>query len=323
MGYQQNPESFWKSTFDDGGDATKGSYTSWLAKHPSALDNFDEMMKKAKGKDIVVFLDYDGTLSQIVEEPDQAFMTDAMRSAVHEVALCFPTAIISGRRRDKVFQFVQLKNLYYAGSHGMDISTPSGSSKYTGHKHQTITTDEKGNEVVHFRPAQEFLPKIQEIIKALSDMTKGIKGAIVEDNKFCISVHFRQVVLEEDVCILKERVENMMQAYPNFRISSGKKVMEIRPRIDWDKGRALQYLLDTLGFGTSNNVLPMYIGDDKTDEDAFKVIRRIGQGFPIVVSSTPKQTKAAYSLREPTEVMCFLIRLVKWKRSVSSSKSIA
>ena len=182
----------------------------------------------------------------------------------------------------------------------------------------------------------------------------------------------------------------MMQAYPNFRISSGKKVIEkgkkkkiylehnlrivlktwpwslalstsfelflekvieIRPRVDWDKGRALQYLLDTLGFDTSNNVLPMYIGDDKTDEDAFKVwgmffvtiiiiftfayscnlarcscvqvIRRIGQGFPIVVSSTPKQTKAAYSLREPTEVMSFLIRLVKWKRSVSSSKFIA
>ena len=47
--------------------------------------------------------------------------------------------------------------------------------------------------------------------------------------------------------------------------------MEIRPVIDWDKGRALQYLLDTLGFEDSSNVLPIYIGDDKTDEDAFKV----------------------------------------------------
>ncbi|XP_062091419.1 trehalose-phosphate phosphatase A-like [Humulus lupulus] len=316
MGYQQTPESMCKSKFDEAGETIIGSYASWLAKHPSALENFDEMMNKAKGKDIVVFLDYDGTLSQIVKEPDQAFMSEAMRSAVREVSLYFPTAIVSGRRRDKVFEFVQLENVYYAGSHGMDISTPSGSKKYSDHKFQTRTTDEKGNEVVHFRPAQEFLPKIQEILKALKDKTKGIKGAIVEDNKFCISVHFRQVVDEEDVYILKEMVENLIEAYPNFRIASGKKVMEIRPRIDWDKGRALQYLLGTLDLGTSNNVLPMYLGDDKTDEDAFRVVRR-GQGFPIVVSSTPKQTKAAYSLREPSEVMAFLIRLVKWKKSVS------
>ncbi len=47
--------------------------------------------------------------------------------------------------------------------------------------------------------------------------------------------------------------------------------MEIRPKINWDKGRALQYLLDTLGFNNLKDVLPMYIGDDKTDEDAFKV----------------------------------------------------
>ncbi|KAM6600242.1 trehalose-phosphate phosphatase A isoform X1 [Cannabis sativa] len=317
MGYQQNPESMCKSKFDDVGETILGSYTSWLAKHPSALENFDEMMSKAKGKVIVVFLDYDGTLSPIVKEPDQAFMSEAMRSAVHEVSLCFPTAIVSGRRRDKVFEFVQLENVYYAGSHGMDISTPSASKMCSDHKCQTRTTDEKGNEVVHFRPAQEFLPKIEEILKALKDKTKGIKGAIVEDNKFCISVHFRQVINDEDVRILKKRVEKLIEGYPKFRISSGKKVMEIRPRIDWDKGRALQYLLGTLDLGTSdNNVLPMYIGDDKTDEDAFRAIQ-VGQGFPIVVSSTPKETVASYSLREPTEVMAFLIRLVKWRKSVS------
>lgn len=44
-------------------------------KHPSALDAFGQMMSAAKGKDIVVFLDYDGTLSRIVQDPDKAFMT--------------------------------------------------------------------------------------------------------------------------------------------------------------------------------------------------------------------------------------------------------
>lgn len=312
MGFQQDNESIRKETFDE------NSYTSWLAKHPSALDDFEEMMKKAEGKDVVVFLDYDGTLSQIVEEPDQAFMTDEMRSALGEVALAFPTAVVSGRRRDKVFKFVQLKNVHYAGSHGMDISTPSGSSKYSYHEHQVRTTDENGNEVVHFLPAQEFLPTIQQIIKDLREKTKDIKGCIVEDNKSCVSVHYRKVANEEDVDKLKKMVKNMMEAHKKFRISEGKMVIEIRPNIDWDKGRALQYLLDTLGYDSaSKDVFPMYIGDDKTDEDAFMAIRQIGRGFPIVVSSTPKQTNAAHSLRDPTEVMSFLIRLVNWKTSSS------
>ncbi|KDO86434.1 hypothetical protein CISIN_1g0408961mg, partial [Citrus sinensis] len=132
------------------------------AKHPSALDTFDRMVAAAKGKKIVVFLDYDGTLSPIVEDPDKAFMSDTMRMAVHEVAHFFPTAIVSGRCLDKVSRFVQLKNVVYAGSHGMDISTPAGSLKQNNPKHETRTVDEQGNEVVHFQPAQEFLPQIQE-----------------------------------------------------------------------------------------------------------------------------------------------------------------
>ncbi|EXB62198.1 Trehalose-phosphate phosphatase [Morus notabilis] len=320
MGYQQNTESIWKEMFDDCGEAVMNSYTSWLAKHPSALNNFEEMMSEAEGKEVVVFLDYDGTLSQIVEEPDQAFMTDEMRSALGEVALAFPTAIVSGRRRDKVFKFVQLKNVHYAGSHGMDISTPSGSLKYSGHEHQVITTDEHGKEAVHFLPAQEFLPTIQEIIKDLREKTKDIKGSMIEDNQFCVSVHYRKVANEEDVDILKKMVKSLMEAHKKFRISEGKKVLDIRPNIDWDKGRALQYLLDTLGYdSTSEDVFPVYIGDDKTDEDAFTAIRQIGRGFPIVVSSTPKQTKAAHSLRDPTEVMSFLKRLVSWKSTTTSN----
>ncbi|XP_015888685.1 trehalose-phosphate phosphatase B-like [Ziziphus jujuba] len=320
MGLQKDTESIQRARFDDCGEVIVGSYSSWLTKYPSALDNFDEMMKLAEGKKVVVFLDYDGTLSKIVKDPDKATMTQNMREAVKNVALHFPTAVISGRGRDKVLEFVQLDEVYYAGSHGMDISTPSGSSKYGSDIHQTITINEKGEEVVDFCPAKEFLPTIQEIVIMLRDKTKHIKGAIVEDNKFCLSVHFR-CVEDKDVGDLKSMVEDMMQGYPNFKISEGKKVMEIRPNIEWDKGRALLYLLDTLGFGNSNDVLPIYIGDDKTDEDAFKVIQSRGedQGLAIVVSSTPKETEASYSLREPNQVKSFLKRLVKWKQDLQPS----
>ncbi|XP_027908131.1 probable trehalose-phosphate phosphatase D isoform X2 [Vigna unguiculata] len=257
------------------------SYASWLEKHPSVLDNFEKVMSVAEGKEIVVFLDYDGTLSPIVDDPDKAYMSDVMRAAVREIAYCFPTAIVSGRCKDKVYEFVKLRNVYYAGSHGMDISTPSGSSKCEDQKHQIKGVDEKGNHVVHFHPAKEFLPTIQE-----------------------------------DISVLREMVESTMKSYPSFHISSGRKVMEIRPNVNWDKGCALMYLLDTLGFDNFNNVLPIYLGDDRTDEDAFKVIRHIGQGFPIVVSSIAKETQASYSLRDPSDVLAFLIRLARWKKNM-------
>ncbi|KAK9280655.1 hypothetical protein L1049_014352 [Liquidambar formosana] len=320
MGYQQLPsetmnmEAISKATFGDNGDANSGSYSSWLKEHPSALGSFDRMMSTAKGSKIVVFLDYDGTLAQIVDNPDIAFMTDAMRAAVHEVACCFPTAIISGRCRDKVHEFVKLNDVYYAGSHGMDIMTPVRSLKFRDHKHQTTSIDEKGNKVFLFQPAQDFLPTVQEIFRVLGEKTKCIKGAMVENNKFCISVHSRRVP-EEDVAALEKLVTSVMEAFPEFRLTGGKEVMEIRPPIAWDKGLAVEYLLDTLGFDSSSDVHPIYIGDDVTDEDAFKAIKRFGQGYPIVVSSIPKETKASYSLRDPKEVMSFLLHLAQWKRS--------
>ncbi|KAM4075471.1 hypothetical protein ACB094_10G172200 [Castanea mollissima] len=202
----------------------------------------------------------------------------------------------------KVFQFVRLNNIYYAGSHGMDISTPTVSLNYGNHEYQTRTIDEK-------------------IKDKLEKIAKDIKGASVEDNKFCLSVHYR-CVNEENVGKLKEMVESTMEFYNDFRISEGKKVMEIHPIINWDKGRALQYLLDTLGFEDSSNVLPIYIGDDKTDENAFKMIKSIGRGFPVAVSTTPKETEALYSLRDPTEVMSFLILLAKWKMGCALSKLV-
>nr|POF04927.1 putative trehalose-phosphate phosphatase 3 [Quercus suber] len=414
-----NMESNSEESFHDNEDVIDDFYDIWLKNHPSALSSFEEIKSVAHEKQMVVFLDYDGTLSPIVNNPDQAFMSTEMRSAVREIGEHFPTAIISGRSRDKVFQFVRLNNIYYAGSHGMDISTPSVSLNYGNHKHQTRTIDEKGNDVVNFCPVRDFLPRIQTIKDKLEKIAKDIKGASVEDNKFCLSVHFRCVneenvgklkemvestmefyndfrisegkkvmeirpiinwdkgralqylldtlgfenssnvlpiyigddktdedafkikdklekiakdikgasvednkfclsvhfrcVNEENVGKLKEMVESTMEFYNDFRISEGKKVMEIRPIINWDKGRALQYLLDTLGFENSSNVLPIYIGDDKTDEDAFKMIKSIGRGFPVAVSTTPKETEALYSLRDPTEVMSFLILLAKWK----------
>ncbi|XP_004502617.1 probable trehalose-phosphate phosphatase C [Cicer arietinum] len=295
-------------------------YDSWLVRHPSALSSFDRLMKAATGKRIVVFLDYDGTLSPIVNDPDRAFMSDEMRTAVREVATYFPTAIISGRSREKVKDFVKLNNLYYAGSHGMDIMAPSMPIRSSDGKQLDTILDTNGNEVP-FQPAKKFLPAIQEILRRLENVIKDIEGAKIEDNGFCISVHFRQVH-EKDYNVLEEKVKSVLGKNPLFCVTEGKKVMEIRPSIEWNKGNAVEYFLDTLGLSSSNNILPVYIGDDKTDEDAFKVIQTRGQGYPIIVSSIPRETSALYSLHDPSEVLIFLSRLAKWKKASCSRRPL-
>ncbi|KAF5960959.1 hypothetical protein HYC85_002168 [Camellia sinensis] len=205
-------------------------------RHPSALEMLEQITNASKGKQIVMFLDYDGTLSPIVEDPDRAYMSDA------------------------VYSFVQLAELYYAGSHGMDIKGPSKGPK-----------DKNDAQSVLFQPASEFVPMIDKVYKALFDKTKSIPGANVEHNKFCLSVHYP--------CV-------------------DEKVFEIRPTIKWDKGKALEFLLESLGYANCTDVFPVYIRDDRTDEDAFKVLRDRGQGFGILVSKIPKDTNASYWCRD-------------------------
>ncbi|THU66935.1 hypothetical protein C4D60_Mb05t19410 [Musa balbisiana] len=304
------------------GDAAVDEQSAWVVRHPSALNKFEQIMSASKGKQIVMFMDYDGTLSPIVDDPDSAFMSDAMREAVRDVARYFPTAIVSGRCLEKVINFVRLADLYYAGSHGMDIKGP------TRPRHAKARA-----KPVLFQPASEFLPMIDAVHKALLERTKSTPGARVENNKFCVSVHFR-CVDEKSWSSLFEQVRCVLKEYPKLRLTQGRKVLEIRPTIKWDKGKALEFLLESLGFANCKNVMPVYIGDDRTDEDAFKVLRDRGQGFGILVSKFPKETNAAYSLQEPSEasahgpllgtlsyLLCdvkdFLVRLVEWKKACS------
>lgn len=307
------------------------AYSAWLAKCPSALASFKQIVGSAQGKKIAVFLDYDGTLSPIVDDPEKAVMSPVMRASVRNVAKYFPAAIVSGRSRKKVLEFVKLKELCYAGSHGMDIMTSSAHYEHNA---------EKGKEANLFQPARDFLPMIDEVSKALLEVTSGIEGASVEDNKFCVSVHYRNVD-EKDWELVARLVNEVLEDFPRLKVTNGRMVLEVRPVIDWDKGKAVEFLLQSLGLSDCENVIPIYIGDDRTDEDAFKVtisfsgscavhshlsahglllrcfdqvLRERNCGYGILVSQVPKETEAFYSLRDPSEVMEFLNSLVRWKK---------
>lgn len=292
------------------------AYDAWMVNYPSAIASFEQIINHAKGKRIALFLDYDGTLSPIVDNPDCAFMSDAMRAAVKKVARYFPTAIISGRSRDKVYEFVRLTELYYAGSHGMDIMGPVREPVSDDHPNCIRNMDEQGKEVNLFQPAGEFLPMIDEVFRSLVESTKDIIGAKVENNKFCVSVHYRNVD-GKNWPTVAQCVHVVLKDYPRLRLTHGRKVLEVRPVIDWDKGKAVMFLLESLGLSHCDDVLPIYVGDDRTDEDAFKVLREGNRGYGILVSSVPKESNAVYSLRDPSEVMKFLKSLVTCKKSSS------
>eukprot|EP00245_Coleochaete_scutata_P018252 TRINITY_DN9397_c0_g3_i1.p1 TRINITY_DN9397_c0_g3~~TRINITY_DN9397_c0_g3_i1.p1 ORF type:complete len:403 (+),score=78.37 TRINITY_DN9397_c0_g3_i1:121-1329(+) len=314
-------------SLSDKSDASQGltaQYLAWKAKHPSALDGFESLVQLAEGKQVAVFLDYDGTLSPIVEDPERAFMSEPMREVVKEVAALCPTAIISGRGREKVYDFVKIANLYYAGSHGMDIMGPKKTRNGVRPNGTLLAASEEAEEedgLVCFQPASEYVNIMDEVYKKLKENTALVSGSSVENNKFCISVHFRRVQ-EASWEELASVVETVLQGYPNLHMTQGRKVMEIRPSLDWHKGKAVAFLLQALGLESTEEVLPLYIGDDRTDEDAFRVLKERGMGCGIIVTTTAKNTLASYSLRDPDEVMTFLQRLVKWRSSLANNASL-
>ncbi|HDR15284.1 MAG TPA: trehalose-phosphatase [Desulfobacteraceae bacterium] len=254
---------------------------------PSALDHFDRISREAEGKNPAVFLDYDGTLSPIVESPELAVMAEDMREAVIELSRHCPVGIISGRDLKDVQGKVGINSVIYAGSHGFDISNPQG-----------LQTEETVGE--------EFLPALDKAEKELSRGLGSIQGLLVERKKFAIAIHYRRVNPSK-VERIESVVDEVAAAHPELRKSYGKKIFEIQPQMDWHKGKALLSLLHTLKLDRKD-VLPFYIGDDVTDEDAFRALK--GRGIGIVVRDTPYETAAAYSLKDPDDVRRFLLQLI-------------
>ena len=125
---------------------------------------------------------------------------------------------------------------------------------------------------------KEFLPVLDRAEKSLRDLLEGkISGVQVERKKFSIAVHYRRVE-EGRAKEVEDAVDRVKKEHSRLRKGSGKKVFELQPDIDWHKGKAVLWLLEQLDLDRSE-VLPFYVGDDVTDEDAFKVLVDRGLGF--------------------------------------------
>lgn len=229
---------------------------------------------------MLVALDFDGTLAPIVERPEDARLLDGLDEPLRRLAARDDTiaAIVSGRGLADVRERVRLDGVYYAGNHGFEIEGP-------------------GLVRVH-RAAEAARPALEECVRGLESALAGEPGIQVEDKRWTLSVHYRRAEHDGAEVRVRAAVYEICRR-PGLRVTEGKKVLEVRPDVAWDKGRATRFLLDSLA---DDAPLPaIFIGDDRTDEDAFAVVRELGGG--IVVGDPPRaDTLAVAWVRGPAEV---------------------
>ncbi len=252
------------------------------------FSHWGKLKNRLSGKSIFLFLDYDGTLTPIAETPEKAVISREAKDLLNKLSKkshC-SVAIISGRALENIKNAVGLKGIIYAGNHGLEIEAPK----------------------IKFE--SQVSPRLKSIIRhiyedAVSKFSK-IKGVLIEDKELTISVHYRLVDgkdIQEFLSIFNE-ITCPYIVRDKIKINSGKKVYEIKPPVQWDKGKVVLWLMARQQFvAGENKVLPVYIGDDVTDEDAFKALKR--KGLTISVGES-RNSNAGYYLKNTEEVIKFL-----------------
>jgi trehalose 6-phosphate phosphatase len=241
-----------------------------------------------KEKKLVLFFDFDGTLSPIVKNPEEAYISDEMKRALKKCSDKFTVSIISGRDMDDVKSRVGIDKLIYAGSHGFRITGPDGLS-------------------MEHEKSEEILPVLDKAGKKLMNkFSDGPEGVQVERKKYAIAVHYRNAD-ESNLHEINNKIKEVLKQYPEMKTGKGKKIIEIKPGHDWHKGNAVRWILDRLDLWNNPEVLPVYIGDDVTDEDAFKTLHN--KGLSIIVGSHDQLTAANYKLSDVDEVSVLLNKL--------------
>ncbi len=231
---------------------------------------------------VYLFLDYDGTLTPIRSAPEKAVLSRRGRMILKELSAlpAVRTVIVTGRSLKNIKKTVGLKNLVYAGNHGLEIEGPGIGRRVLA-----------GNEC---RKAIALLSR------RLRTELSSVKGILVENKGLTASLHYRRVspqVLPGALSAFN-RITGPLRKKKMIRTDPGKKVLEIKPAVDWDKGKAVLWIMKKLGAG-----YPVYIGDDVTDEAAFKALSK--KGLTVFVGESG-DTKARYRLKGPRQVLAFL-----------------
>ena len=238
-------------------------------------------------------------ISSIVARPEAAALHDDAADPLRRLVGRSDTvvAIVSGRGLADVRGRVDLDGVYYAGNHRFEIEGP-------------------GVDRVH-PAAADARPALEACIEALEGALADEPGTEVEDKQWTLSIHYRRAELRD----AEDRVRAAVAEHcrrPGLKVTEGKKVFEVRPDVEWDKGKATAFLLDVVAEDDDGPGAPavagapklpaIFIGDDRTDEDAFVAVRGLGGGI-VVGDPPPEDTDAVAWLRDPAEVAELLTAL--------------
>ncbi|MAE44313.1 MAG: trehalose-phosphatase [Magnetovibrio sp.] len=263
---------------------------------PFVLSRRQALARRLAAKRIAVFLDYDGTLTPIVDKPEMAVLAPSMRALVKALADRLPVAIVSGRDRQDVHRLVGLDSLIYAGSHGLDIAGPIAAA-YDG--------------------CGEYREMLVEAGNRLRRELTNVGGVLVECKRCSVAVHYRLVPEPERPRVMAA-VDAVLAGQTELRATAGNMVIEIQPKVNWNKGKAVSWILQALNLETAD-VVPIFIGDDITDEDAFAAIDGRGIGVVVTGPEANRATAAGYRIDGPEEVGVFLRFLAEMNGSESGN----
>jgi len=259
------------------------------------FSHLDEVKTAIIEKPVSLLLDYDGTLTPIRKTPAAAIIHPKVRSVLKAISKNknIKVAIISGRSLRDIKKIVGIKKINYFGNHGFEFEDASSKR-------------------IAFVPLY-YKKIIAEVKSILKNKISSIKGALLEDKGFTLSLHYR-LVKAGDILKVKDILFKLYKEKhfnKNIRINHGKKVFEIKPRFAWNKGKAVSYLLSKLK--DRRRFLPIYIGDDTTDEDAFRALK--SNGITVCVGKN-KKSNARYCLNNTGEVLQFLKIILDVKRII-------
>jgi trehalose 6-phosphate phosphatase len=254
---------------------------------------------------ILLLLDYDGTLTPIVSRPEQADLSPETRRLLFDLKANtrIVLGVISGRSLADLQERVGVPEIIYGGNHGLEMEGLGESFLHPAAIAQRDALSSIGRQL-----EQELGP---------------YPGIIVENKGLTLSVHYRRT--PEDLIAPVENGFNRVVApgitAGNFKITRGKMVLEVRPNLDWDKGKAIARIIEVLSDGkpaeatnaegtTFAGELAVYFGDDLTDEAGFNVVQDAG-GIAVLVGPAGQPTQARYRVDSPAQVVEILRALVQ------------
>jgi len=252
----------WVQSFLEAGQAALGTlapitgadFEAWLSPH----------LKRYR---LALFLDYDGTLTPLAEHPTQAQLSRATRRALDEIQARGDTdiAIVSGRSLADVAGMVGIDGVVYAGNHGLEID---------GHDIEPFLHED----LIHYRMRTE------ELSKSLA--AAAVEGAWTEVKGPTLTFHYRAAPQRLHSELVDRAIECIHEA--GYQAREAHFAIEARPPIGWDKGRAVLHVLRTrYGPAWSEQVRVIYVGDDQTDEDAFRLLAGLAVTFRVGPAHTP------------------------------------